>query len=61
MESLHKTIVADIRIIVDDVSDGQAQEYRASIYDDGLDLVAEAWEDTQELAIIQALKDYYAN
>jgi hypothetical protein len=61
MESLHKSIVEDIRIIVDDISDGEGTEYRASIYDDGLDLVAEAWENTQELAVIQALKDYYAN
>jgi hypothetical protein len=61
MESLHKSIVEDIRIIVDDISDGEGTEYRASIYDDGLDLVAEAWEDTQELAVLQALKDYYAN
>ena len=61
MESLHKSIVEDIRIIVDDISDGEGTEYRASIYDDGLDLVAEAWEETQELAVLQALKDYYAN
>ena len=61
MESLYKSIVEDIRIIVDDISDGEGTEYRASIYDDGLDLVAEAWEDTQELAVLQALKDYYAN
>ena len=61
MESLHKSIVEDIRIIIDDISDGEGTEYRASIYDDGLDLVAEAWEDTQELAVLQALKDYYAN
>jgi hypothetical protein len=61
MESLHKSIVEDIRIIIDDISDGEGTEYRASIYDDGLDLVAEAWEETQELAVLQALKDYYAN
>lgn len=61
MESLHRSIVADIRIIVDDVSDGQAQEYRASVYDEDTELIVEAWEDTQELAIIQAVKDYYAN
>lgn len=61
MESLHKSIVEDIRIIIDDISDGEGTEYRASIYDDGLDLVAEAWEETQELAVLQALRDYYAN
>jgi hypothetical protein len=61
MESLHKSIIQDIRIIVDDISDGEGTEYRASIYDDTLDLVAEAWEDTQERAILRALEDYYAD
>lgn len=33
----------NFRIVVDDVSDGNGSEFRASIYDSILDLISEAW------------------
>ena len=45
-----------IRIVVDDVSEN-GTEYRSSIYDDQLDLIAEGWGQTPELATKQAMGD----
>lgn len=49
-----------IRIIVDDVSDN-GTEFRASIYDEDLDLVGEGWSETTEQAIADAMENYLAN
>lgn len=50
-----------LRIIVDDVSDGKGTEFRASIYDEDLDLICDAWGDTNDEAIAAVLKTYAQN
>lgn len=57
MESLHKNIVRDLtyRIIVDDVSDGNGTEYRATIYDMEMVIFSEAWGDTPLEATLNAM------
>lgn len=47
-----------LRVIVDDVSDGKGTEFRATIYDEELDLVCDAWGDTNDEAIAAVLKTY---
>lgn len=53
-------IVSDftIRIIVDDVSEGKGTEFRATIYDEALDLVCDSWGDTPKEAVAAVLKTY---
>lgn len=57
MDSLHKHIVRDLtyRIIVDDVSEGNRTEYRATIYDTDLLIVSEGWADTPLEATLVAM------
>lgn len=57
MDSLHKRIVRDLtyRIIVDDVSDGNGTEYRATIYDTDQLIVSEGWADTPLEATLEAM------
>jgi hypothetical protein len=52
-------IIRDIslRIILDDVGTLDSPEYRASIYDGSLDLVAEGWGNTLEEATNWAVGD----
>lgn len=50
-----------LRIIVDDVSGGKRKEFRATIYDEDLDLVCDAWGDTNDEAISAVLKTYAQN
>lgn len=50
-----------LRIIVDDVSGGSGTEFRASIYDSELDLICDAWGDTNDEAISAVLKTYAEN
>lgn len=50
-----------LRIIVDDVSGGKGTEFRATIYDEDLDLVCDAWGDTKDEAIAAVLKTYAQN
>jgi hypothetical protein len=52
-------IIRDIslRIILDDVGTLDLTEYRASIYDESLDLVAEGWGNTLEEATNWAVGD----
>lgn len=50
-----------LRIIVDDVSGGKGTEFRATIYDEDLDLVCDAWGDTNDEAIAAVLKTYALN
>jgi hypothetical protein len=52
-------IIRDIslRIILDDVGTLESPEYRASIYDRSLDLVAEGWGNTLEEATNWAIGD----
>ncbi len=52
-------IVMDIslRIILDDVGTPEAPEYRASIYDGSINLVAEGWGNTLEEATNWAMGD----
>lgn len=50
-----------LRVIVDDVSDGKGTEFRATIYDEALDLVCDAWGDTNDEAIAAVLKTYAQN
>lgn len=50
-----------LRIIVDDVSGGKGTEFRASIYDEDLDLICDAWGDTNDEAIAAVLKTYAQN
>ena len=56
MEQLNVVMDVTYRIQVDDVSDGQGKEFRASVYDeeDDLELVTEGWGDTPLAAIAQA-------
>lgn len=56
-------IVADytMRIIVDDVSGGKGTEFRATIYDEALDLVCDSWGDTPKEAVAAVLKTYEQN
>lgn len=57
MESLHKRIVRDLtyRFIVDDVSEGKGTEYRATIYDEDLLILSEAWGPTPLEATLLAM------
>lgn len=50
-----------LRIIVDDVSGGKGTEFRATIYDEDLDLVCDAWGDTNDEAVAAVLKTYAQN
>lgn len=50
-----------LRIVVDDVSGGKGTEFRASIYDEELDLICDAWGDTNDEAIAAVLKTYVQN
>jgi hypothetical protein len=50
-----------LRIIVDDVSEGKGTEFRATIYDEALDLVCDSWGDTNDEAIAAVLKTYAQN
>jgi hypothetical protein len=52
-------IIRDIslRIILDDVGTPESPEYRASLYDQSLALVAEGWGDTLEEATNWAVGD----
>jgi hypothetical protein len=45
-----------LRVIVDDVS-GDRTEFRASVYNDGGNLIGEAWEDNTQKAVMVALTD----
>ena len=45
-----------LRVIVDDVSEDET-EFRASVYNDGGNLIGEAWEDDTEKAVLVALTD----
>lgn len=45
-----------LRVIVDDISEDET-EFRASIYNDGGNLIGEAWEDTPRKAVLVAITD----
>jgi hypothetical protein len=45
-----------LHIIIDDVSEDKT-EFRASVYNDGGNLIGEAWEDDTEKAALVALTD----
>jgi hypothetical protein len=45
-----------LRVIVDDVSEDKT-EFRASVYNDGGNLIGEAWEDTPNKAALVAITD----
>jgi hypothetical protein len=49
-----------LRVIVDDVSpdDKPRSEFRASIYDEDSELLAEGWGETTQTAINSALADF---
>jgi len=47
-----------LRIIVDDVSEGRGTEFRATIYDEALDLICDSWGDTPKEAVAAVLKTY---
>lgn len=56
MEQLNVVIDVTYRIQIDDVSNGQGKEFRASVYDqeNDLDLVTEGWGDTPLEAMAEA-------
>lgn len=45
-----------LRVIIDDIS-GDKTEFRASVYNDGGNLIGEAWEDSTQKAALVALTD----
>ena len=45
-----------LRVIIDDIS-GDRTEFRASVYNDGGNLIGEAWEDSTQKAALVALTD----
>ena len=45
-----------LHIIIDDVSEDRT-EFRASVYNDGGNLIGEAWEDTPKKAALVAITD----
>lgn len=56
-DTLDVVLDVSLRIQVDDVSDGQGREFRASIYDskDDYELVADGWGATKATAITSAI------
>ncbi len=44
----------ELRVVVDDVSDGAGQEFRASLYRDG-ELIGEGWGRSWALAVADAV------
>jgi hypothetical protein len=54
-------VVADytLRFVIDDISDGARTEFRASVYNEHLDLLAEGWDDSEVKAITQPIESYY--
>jgi hypothetical protein len=45
------------RVIVDDVSNAKAKEFRASVYDSDSELVGEGWGETKTKAIGKAFEN----
>jgi len=59
-EPIKDDIVLDfyLRLIVDDISEGQRKEFRCSVYDSENNLITEGWAETPNLATKQAMETY---
>lgn len=61
-EDIRLDVVDDVslRLVIDDVSAGARAEFRASIYDEDGELIAEAWGKTKAAAAAVAVAEVYA-
>lgn len=59
-EPIKDDIVLDfyLRLIIDDISQGQRKEFRCSVYDSESNLITEGWAETPNLATRQAMETY---